>query len=113
MQLIQTGIKKVASGLYLDLKNYKEARQKEKCSSGRLQDGIKEFEEEMKKKMQETPATETLTGIELHERLIVEKAEMLADLGILREVFNEVEDLDEQYGTTCVGTLDNLTAGLI
>ncbi|MCH1627471.1 hypothetical protein [Fredinandcohnia quinoae] len=95
MQLIQTGIKIVASELYLDLKNYKEAREAASCSSGSLLDGIKEFEEEMKKKMQETPATETLTGIELHERIIIEKAEMLADLGILQEVFNEVEDLDD------------------
>jgi hypothetical protein len=113
MQLTQVGIKKVASGLYSDLKNYKEARHTVGNSSGSILDGLKELAEDMEKKMQETPATETLTGLDLHERIIKEKSEMLADLGILREVFNEVEDLDEQYGTTCVGTLDTLTAGLI
>jgi hypothetical protein len=51
--------------------------------------------------MQETPYTETFTRIELHVRVINEKVAMHANLGILREVFNEVEDLVEIRNNLC------------
>lgn len=106
------GIYKVAGRLYKDLKLYRNAREtpvEEEKSDGSIKTTLAKIEHEMK----QTPATITLTGVDLHIRIIEEKAQLLADLGILKEVFSAVEDLDEEFGTHYMDTLDSLTEGII
>jgi len=107
-QLLQNGLKLAAQGLYNDTKKYVDSRQNEESKSANMAKGMFETLQDMKENLGQTPATETLSGSELHLRIISEKQRILSDLGVLNNVYDEIEKIDEQNGTKLLYRLEYL-----
>jgi hypothetical protein len=107
------GLYTVAKRLYDDIESYRTARMTPNKEEGNSDGSVEQALEKIKKEMHQTPATVTLTGVDLHLRIIEEKAQLLTDLGIFKDVFRAVENIDEQLGTNYSDTLDNLTEWVV
>jgi hypothetical protein len=107
-QLSQDGLKLAAQGLYKDMKKYVDSRRNGETKSASMTEGTIAVLKDMKEKMEQTPATETLSGSELHRRIISEKKRILSDLGVLIKVYDEIEKIDEHNGTRLLDRLEYL-----